>query len=150
MSQSLSQLYIHVIFHVKDYTTTIRKEDETDLYAYLGGIIRQTGSTSIIINGRGDHVHILARLSKNISVSSFVNDLKSGSSFWIKQNKKGYTHFAWQKGYAGFSVSQSRLNAVIQYIRNQEEHHRKATFREEYVRFLKEYGIEYNEDFLWT
>jgi Transposase and inactivated derivatives len=146
MAQSLSQLYVHVIFHVKDYSVKIQTEYHSDLYAYIGGIIKKDNSVLIIINGTEDHIHILAIMSKNISLSSFVKDIKSNSSIWMKRKKQT---FAWQGGYAGFSVSQSRLNTVIQYIRNQKEHHKKITFQEEYIRFLKEYNIGYDEAFLW-
>jgi REP element-mobilizing transposase RayT len=149
MSQSLSKLYVHVIFHIKDERVFIRPEDETELYAYIGGIIRKYDSSPIKINGTENHVHTLSTLSKNMSLAGFIEEIKKSSSHWIKTKGFHYKHFAWQGGYAGYSVSQSKLVIVEQYIEKQKEHHRTVSFREEYLRFLKEYGIDFNETWLW-
>lgn len=150
MSQSLSKLYVHLIFHVKNNIGLIRAEDEKDLYAYMGGVIKSSNSIPVNINGTEDHVHVLCIMSKNISLSDLMEDIKKNSSRWIKTKGTHYQNFAWQGGYAGFSVSQSKVDVVSRYIDNQKEHHKHQTFREEYIQFLKEYGIEYNEDYLWT
>ena len=150
MAQSLSKLYIHIVFHVKNNKILIRTEDEEELYAYIGGIIKANESIPIKINGVGNHIHILAIMSKNLSLSKFVEEIKRNSSRWIKSKGDYYQFFAWQGGYAGFSVSQSIVSKVEKYIDNQKEHHRKQTFQAEYVKFLQEYNINFDEKYLWT
>ena len=150
MSQSLSKLYIHIIFHVKNNRILIREKEMKELYAYMGAIIKDNESIPISINGVGDHVHILCVLSKNIAVAKLVEEIKKHSSRWIKTKDNHYLNFAWQGGYAVFSVSQSIHNATKSYIEKQKEHHHKKTFKEEYLTFLKEYGIDYNDKYLWA
>ena len=150
MSQSLSKLYAHIVFHTKKNQDLIKQDVEKELYAYLGGILKSTKSVPIAINGIEDHVHILCVMSKNIALADLIEELKKNSSRWIKTKGNQYKDFAWQGGYGGFSVSQSKVDVVKSYIENQKEHHKTVTFKEEYIRFLKEYGIDYNEDFLWT
>ncbi len=150
MSQSLSKLYIHLVFHIKNPLVFIRREDKDILYAYIGSIIKDNSSIPVIINGTGDHIHILCVMSKNISLATLTEEIKRHSSRWIKTLGDHYRQFAWQGGYAGFSVSQSLHNKTVLYIQNQEEHHKKMTFQEELIMFLKEYGIEYDERYLWT
>lgn len=105
MSQSLSKLYIHLVFHVKNSLVLIRREHKDILYAYIGSIIKDNGSIPVIINGTGDHIHILCVLSKNISLAALMEEIKRHSSRWIKTLGDQYRQFAWQGGYAGFSVS---------------------------------------------
>ena len=150
MSQSLSKLYVHIIFHIKYTSVPIRKSTANELYAYIGTLIKNQNSIPILINGVEDHIHILCVMSKNIALSNLVEKIKSNSSRWIKTKDIYYKNFAWQGGYAGFSVSASVHDKTKEYIRNQEEHHKKKTFQEEYIMFLKEYGIEYDEKYLWT
>ncbi|RPH29369.1 MAG: transposase [Bacteroidales bacterium] len=150
MSQSLSKLYIHIVFHVKHDHVQIKNEDKNDLYAYIGSIINDNGSIPVLINGTGDHLHILCIMSKNIALAKLTEEIKRHSSRWIKIRGIYYSQFAWQGGYAGFSVSQSLCDKTKKYIENQEEHHKKMTFKEELVVFLKEYGIEYDEQYLWS
>jgi REP element-mobilizing transposase RayT len=150
MAQSLSKLFVHIIFHIKYTSVKIRQEDKKDLYAYMGAIIKDNQSIPILINGVDDHVHILCVMSKNIALSKLVEEIKGNSSRWIKTFNPYYKNFAWQGGYGGFSVSPSLHDKTKRYIENQEEHHKKMTFQEEYLLFLKEYGIEYNEPYLWT
>lgn len=150
MSQSLSKLYVHLIFHVKNNAYLIRQEDENELYAYIGGVIKLSKSIPININGTEDHLHVLCIMSKNISLADLLEDIKRNSSRWIKTKNEYYRNFAWQGGYSGYSVSQSKVEVVDRYIENQKEHHKHHTFREEYLQFLKENGIEYNEAYLWT
>ena len=119
MSQSLSKLYIHTIFHVKDEQVFIRQEDEEELYAYMGGIINNTSSHPIKIGGVSNHIHILADMSKNISLSKFLEEIKRNSSRWIKTKNVHYKNFAWQGGYSGYSVSESKVKVVKKYIENQ-------------------------------
>ena len=150
MSQSLSKLYIHAIFHVKYNESFIRTEDEEELYRYIGGIIGLSKSIPIMINGTDNHIHVLCIMSKNIPLAKLLEDIKSNSSRWIKTLDSHYRDFSWQGGYAGYSVSQSKVEVVKKYIENQKEHHKKQTFQEEYIQFLEENGVEYNLDFLWT
>ena len=150
MSQSLSKLYVHIIFHVKNERPLICGEDEKELYAYIGGIIKQTSSYPISINGTSNHIHVLSTLSKNISLADFIKKIKGNSSRWMKTKGLDYKNFEWQGGYSGYSVSQSKVETVEKYIANQKEHHKRVSFREEYLVFLKEYEIDFDESFLWT
>jgi len=149
MAQSLSKLYIHIIFHTKNDGVLIDKHDSTDLYAYIGSVLKSNDSIPILINGVSDHVHILCVMSKNVALSKLVENIKRHSSRWIKTKGEKYGKFAWQGGYGGFSVSPSLYEKSRRYIENQENHHRKMTFQEEYLLFLKEYNIEYDERYLW-
>jgi REP element-mobilizing transposase RayT len=128
----------------------IKNEDKNDLYAYIGAIIKDNESIPILINGTDNHIHILCVMSKNIALARLTEEIKRHSSRWIKTKGPYYNQFAWQGGYAGFSVSQSLHDKTKLYIQNQEEHHKKMTFKEELMAFLKEYGIEYDERYLWT
>ncbi len=150
MSQSLSKLYVHAIFHVKYNECLIHPENEKELYAYMGGVIKTSKSIPISINGTENHIHVLCVMSKNISLASLLEDIKTNSSRWIKTLGPHYREFAWQGGYAGYSVSQSKLETVKKYIQNQKEHHKKQSFKEEYIQFLKENDVEYKDDYLWT
>ena len=136
MSQSLSKLYIHLIFHVKNVAVPIQSEDKNILYAYIGSIINDNDSIPIIINGTKDHVHILCVMLKNLSLAKLTEEIKRHSSRWIKTIGPQYKKFAWQGGYAGFSVSQSLHHKTKEYILNQEEHHKKMTFKEELLAFF--------------
>jgi putative transposase len=150
MAQSLSKLYVHIVFHIKNPHCPIRNEDKKDLYAYIGSIIKDNSSIPILINGVSNHVHILCIMSKNIALSKLVEEIKRHSSRWIKTLGAHYNQFEWQGGYAGFSVSQSIHDKTKLYIENQEVHHKKMTFQEELIAFLKEYQINYDERYLWT
>ena len=102
-----------------------------------------------MINSVEDHVHILFSISKNIGISQIVKEVKTGSSKWIKTKGEAFRQFHWQSGYGAFSVTESHIDAVKKYIANQEEHHRKMTFQEEFVQLLKKHHIEYDERYLW-
>ncbi|MCD4772066.1 MAG: IS200/IS605 family transposase [Bacteroidales bacterium] len=151
MGQSLSKLYVHLIFGTKNRLPLINKEFEQRLYSYLAGTFKKYESTAIIINGAADHVHILFVLSKNIALAKLLEEVKKQSSKWIKTIDKNNQKFAWQIGYAAFSVSGSKVDVVKKYIENQKEHHKKKTFREEVEEFLKQYDvIEYDEKYFWS
>ena len=150
MSQSLSKLYVHAIFHVKNNECLIKPEDDEELYTYIGGVIKLSKSIPIIFNGIENHIHVLCIMSKNICLADLVEDIKRNSSRWIKTKGVHYKNFAWQGGYAGFSVSTSKVEVVKKYIANQKNHHKKQTFQDEYIQFLKEHGVDYNDEFLWT
>ncbi len=150
MSQSLSKLYVHFVFHVKNNIHVIREEDRDELYSYMGSIIKDNNSIPIIINGVEDHVHVLCIMSKNIALSKLLEEVKRHSSRWIKTKGKHYENFAWQGGYGGFSVSPSLHKTTKKYIENQVEHHKKVSTKDEYIGILKEYEIDYDERYLWT
>lgn len=128
----------------------IRDEDKNRLYAYIGAIIKDQGSIPVAINGTSNHIHILCIISKNIALSALLEEIKRHSSRWIKTLHPYYSTFSWQGGYAGFSVSPSLIKKTRNYIENQEEHHRKKTFEEELILYLKEYGIDYDEKYLFS
>lgn len=150
MAQSLSKLYVHIVFRIKNTSVTIQKTDRMELYAYMGSIIKDNQSMPILINGTEDHIHVLCVISKNIALAKLVEEIKRHSSRWIKTKGDYYARFAWQGGYAGFSVSPSVVEKTRAYIANQEQHHKKLKPQEEYKRFLDEYEIEYNTEYLWT
>lgn len=149
MPQSLAQLYTHLIFSTKNREPWLIPEVRSELSAYFGGILRQLQSPVIAVGMVGDHVHILFRQSKNISIAELVEEVKKSSSKWIKTRKPDFRRFYWQRGYAAFSVSASRLGAVEKYVRSQERHHRVLTFQDELRRFFKEYNVEYDERYVW-
>jgi putative transposase len=150
MAQSLSKLYVHIIFHVKDSLSLIQTADKHELYAYIGAVIKDLDSLPIVINGTADHIHIMVVMSKNIALAKFLEDIKRHSSRWIKTKGDHYRQFAWQGGYSAFSVSPSLYDKTKDYILNQENHHRKLTFKEELILFLNEYNIDYDERYLWA
>ena len=150
MAQSLSKLYVHLVFHIKKTAVPIRNEEKDSLYAYIGSIIKDNSSIPIIINGTKDHLHILCVQSKNITLAKLTEEIKRHSSRWIKTLNPYYRHFAWQGGYAGFSISPSLHDKTKKYIANQEEHHKRISFKEELIAFLNEYDIENDEQYLWA
>ena len=150
MSQSLSHILIHLVFSTKERKNIIVEDIREELYAYMGSIIKSTDSTSIIINGTADHVHILFRLSKTHALCEVIEIVKKSSSKWIKSKGRQFQLFQWQGGYGAFSVSESLGDNVKLYIQNQEQHHRKISFKEELQQLLDKHGIKYNSEYLWT
>ena len=150
MSQSLSHILIHLVFSTKERKNIIVESIREELYAYMGGILKSIDSTSIIINGTADHVHVLFRLSKTHALCEVIESVKKNSSKWIKSKGRQFELFQWQGGYGAFSVSESLGENVIKYIQNQEQHHRKISFKEELQQLLEKHGIKYNSEYLWT
>ena len=151
MGQSLSQLYVHLIYGTKNRFPLIRPEWEEGLHSYMAGILKNYKSPAILINSVPDHVHILFRLSKNYALEKVVEEVKKQSSKWVKEIERRTPKFSWQNGYGAFSVSSSKLEVVKQYIMNQKEHHKKVTFQEEVNVFIKQYGIiEYDATYFWS
>lgn len=148
MANTYTKLNVHIVFHVKSTGIPFRKKDLGQVFAYIGGIIQNVGGYPVTIGGITNHIHILATMPKTLSVSEFVQVIKANSSKWIKTLDNYYMDFAWQEGYGAFCVSPSLLKKTIRYIETQEEHHKKETVREEFIRFLKANGIEYNERYL--
>jgi REP-associated tyrosine transposase len=148
MPHTHTNLLAHVIFGTKDRMPLIAADCKPQLHAYMGGIVRELGGKAYVINGTSDHIHLLINLPPSLSLSDAVRVIKTNSSRWMKE-QKGASKFGWQPGYAAFSVSQSNVKAVAAYIERQEEHHRKTSFRDEYVSFLKKHGVDFEERFLW-
>jgi len=119
------------------------------MHAYLGGTCNELECPVLTVGGVADHVHILCALSHNLSIAKIVGDIKRGSSKWVKTKGRMLTKFAWQNGYGVFSVGQSEVDRVRHYILGQEDHHKRKTFQDEYRSFLKEYGVNYDEKYLW-
>ncbi len=149
MTQSLSKMYVHIIFRIPNKGIQIRSNESNQLYAYIGGVIKKTGCIPILINGMPDHIHILCVLSKNIALSLLLEEIKRNSSRWIKTKGTYYNNFAWQGGYGVFSVSASVCTRTQEYIAQQSIHHKRMSFKDEYLKYLDEYGVDYNEDYLW-
>jgi len=149
MPQSLSQLFVHLIFSTKNRQPLIDQSIEAELHAYLGGACKDLGCYPVIVGGYHDHVHILCNLSRTIAVMKLLENIKSSSSRWVKTKGADYSGFYWQDGYAAFSVSPSHLDAVYKYIANQHEHHRHQSFQDECRTFFKKYKVDYDERYVW-
>jgi putative transposase len=150
MAQSLPRIWTHLIFSTKDrfpFLTdgTIRR----DMHAYLATVLRSHDCETLVVGGPSDHVHALFALSRKYSIAEIVKEVKRTSSGWIKEVSRSHSKFHWQKGYGAFSVSQSHLETVNRYIEQQEQHHRRVAFKDEYRVFLKKYGIDYDERYVW-
>ncbi len=148
MSRTFTNLLTHVIFSTKDREPMIRTEIRSELFAYLGGLTRELRGKAYGINGTSDHVHMLISLPPNVCMSDALRFIKANSSGWVKDKWK--KAFAWQLGYGAFSVSKSNVPEVLRYIANQEKHHRRVTFKNEFVDFLRKYEIDYDERYLWN
>ncbi len=148
MAQSLYKIYLHIIFHVKSTSPKIGDEHLGRVHSYIGQLVNSTGCKVIRVGGICDHVHIVCLLSKNENVAHLMEEVKRNSSRWIKALAPTYEHFAWQGGYAVFSVSQSQINKVLDYVGNQIEHHKEQSFRDEYLSFLRLYNVEYDDRFV--
>ncbi len=149
MAHTLTKIYVHLIWHIRTDSQKIRTEDKADLYKFMGGIIKENGCLPCVIGGTDNHVHLLISLSVTQTLSKVVAAIKRSSSMWMSNRDARYSHFYWQSGYAAFSVSESRLETVKEYIQGQEEHHHKMSFEEEYRRFLDLHKIKYDERFLF-
>ena len=148
MAQSLVQIYLHTIFSTKNRQPFL-KTDQTEMYSYLAGISKNLECPTLIIDGTEDHVHLLTRHSKNITVVDYLRELKRSSSKWIKIFNPKQKSFAWQKGYGVFSISAPHVEPVKKYIANQKHHHHRESFQDEFRRFCKRYDVEIDERFVW-
>lgn len=149
MANTYTQLYIHYVFAVQNRRSLIGKTWQIDLHKYISGIIDQQGHKLYIINGVSDHIHILISMSPKQSPSDLMYHLKRSSSLWINNNKLTMGQFSWQDGFGAFSLGYAQLPQKIKYIESQEEHHKKTSFREEYLKFLKDYGVDYDERYIF-
>jgi REP element-mobilizing transposase RayT len=149
MGQSLSKVYIHLIFSTRGREPLLVGGLRGQTHAYLAAVFNNHDSPAIRVGGTGDHIHALFRLSKNRALAEVVEEIKTSSSRWIKTQGRELGGFHWQNGYGGFSVSPGELEQVAEYIDQQETHHRKLDFQDEYRRFLKRYAVEYDERYVW-
>ena len=150
MPQSLSIVYIHLVFSTKERRPFLRDKPARDsLHGYLGGISKNLDCPPILIGGVEDHVHLLCRFARTITQAEWVKELKRVSNGWLKEQGSEYADFEWQGGYADFSVSKSNLEQVKRYIANQEEHHRKMGFQEELRELLRRHQQEWDERYVW-
>jgi len=150
MSQSLVQIYLHIVFSTKNRQPFLRdKEFRARTHAYLAGICTNLDCPALIIGGVEDHVHLLCRFGKTIEVATLVRELKRDSSKWIKENDERLDDFHWQSGYGAFSASPSHVEILKEYIANQEEHHGRESFQDEFRRICRKYGVEIDERYVW-
>ena len=149
MPQSLSKVYVHITFSTKNRQNLIDDQIESELFEYLGGICKGLNCNPVRIGGYKNHVHILCLLSRKIAQMKLIEELKKQSSKWIKSKNRKYSNFYWQDGYGIFSVNPRQIEVVMSYINNQKFHHRKITFKEELLAFLKKYNLKYDELYLW-
>ena len=149
MADTYSKIYIHIIFSTKNRNNLIQSSFREELFKYISGIIKGKGQTSLAINGTSDHIHILVGLKPDKSISDLVRDIKHFSTNFIKNRNLCKVKFAWQEGYAAFSYSYSQIDSVIKYIINQEKHHKRKSFKDEYQEFLNKFSIEYKEKYLF-
>ena len=145
-NMSLTCLNVHIVFSTKHRRKLIEKDWKEELHKYIGGIIKDLKAVPLAIGGIDDHIHLLVGLKSFHRPDYLIRDIKSGSTKWVKRNKRGL--FAWQKGYAAFSVSPDRIDGVKNYVLNQEEHHKKESFVDELIGLLEEAGIEYDPEYL--
>ena len=149
MGQSLVQVYVHVVFSTKGRKPLLKSDEHRDrLHAYLNGTCKNQSSPAVIVGGVEDHVHLLVRLGKTIEISKLILSLKKDSSAWVK-NELNIGNFYWQSGYGAFSVSPSHVEGLTHYIANQQEHHRKESFQDEFRRLCLKYGVEIEERYVW-
>ncbi|OAI54074.1 transposase [Planctomyces sp. SCGC AG-212-M04] len=147
MPQSLARNLIHLIYSTKSRVPCLSAQLRPKLYAYKAGILKDWNSPALVIGGVEDHVHVLCVLSKNHALTKIVEEIKKGSSKWLKT--QGLRDFHWQAGYGAFSVSESNSAQVARYIERQETHHRKLSYQEEFREFLKRHGVEFDERNVW-
>ena len=150
MAQTLTRVLVHIVFSTKDRRNLIAPAVEPELHAYLGGICRSRESAALAIDGTENHVHLLVSLSKNIALSDLMMTLKKDSSIWIKRDREAFRDFHWQDGYGAFSIGESQVRAVTDYVRGQKERHKTLTFEDELVAMAKRYGIAFDPRHLWT
>jgi REP element-mobilizing transposase RayT len=149
MANTYTQIHLQFVFAVKYRNGLIHGSFKEELYKYISGIIKENNHKLLAINGMPDHLHIFIGMRPSQSISDLLQDIKGSSSKWINEKKFLKVKFEWQEGYGAFSYSKSHVNNVISYIQNQENHHKKESFREEYLKFLKVFEIEYDERYIF-
>ena len=149
MAGTFSQIYIQVVFAVKSRDSLIHSSWEEELYKYISGIVRNKEQKMLAINGMADHIHFLIGMKPSCCLSDLVREIKKSSNDFIKEKGFSKFKFQWQEGYGAFSYSHSNLDNVIKYIMNQKEHHKKKSFKDEYMEFLKKFEIEFKDEYLF-
>ena len=149
MANTYTQLYVHIVFSPKGRQNLITEKIKDEIYKYIAGIIKRKNQKLIIINGMPDHIHIFICFLPEISISGLVRDIKANSTNYINERKLVLGKFEWQKGFGAFTYSKSQMKGVIRYIEQQEKHHKKKTFKEEYLELLKKFEIEFKEEYLF-
>ncbi len=149
MPGTFSQVYIQVVFAVKDRENLISKTWKDELHKYIAGTIKSKEQKPIIVNGMPDHIHAFIGLRPSMPISELVREIKNNSTNFINEKKMVRGKFSWQEGYGAFSYGHSQISKVYDYILNQEEHHKNKTFREEYIGFLKKFEIDFDEKYLF-
>lgn len=149
MANTYSQIYVQVVFAVQWREGLINSTWKDELYKYITGIVKNSNQKLLAINGVSDHVHILLNIKPNIALSDLVRDIKANSSRFINEKKFVKGKFNWQEGFGAFSYSISQLDDVIEYIQRQEEHHKKTSFKDEYLKHLKRFQVEYDEKYVF-
>jgi len=149
MTHTYTQLDYHLVWSTKNREPIITPLFQERLYEYIGGVFRDMNSVCLEIGGVADHLHILARISSTVSISDLIRDVKASSTRWMQKEVLRNGAFSWQEGYGAFSVSPSHLDPITQYIKNQAEHHKSVTFKEEFLRILDKNKVNYEEKYLW-
>ncbi len=150
MPQSLATVYLHLVFSTKERRPWLHDEAvRASLHEYLGGISKRLECAPILIGGVEDHVHILARFGRTISIADWVKEIKRSSNLWLQEHGTNWRDFQWQGGYAVFSVSQSSLSRVRDYVARQEEHHRKLSFQDELRAMFRKHEMDFDERYVW-
>ncbi len=149
MSQSLSQVIVHIVFSTKERRPLLDPEIRGRMHAYLATVCRDCGCEAYRVGGTADHAHLALRLARTISQAELVEKIKKTSSAWIKKEGVQYASFSWQAGYGAFSIGWSQLEDLQKYIEHQEEHHRTRTFQDEYRDFLRKYHVGFDERYVW-
>jgi REP element-mobilizing transposase RayT len=149
MPQSLSKVVLHMIFSTKNREPWLDRDVRPRMHAYLATICRDLGGEIVHVGGVADHVHIITTLPRTLSQAQLVETIKKASSKWIKALDTRYRGFFWQRGYGAFSVSPSQLDSVLEYVDNQQGHHRGRTFQEEYRELLRKHGVDFDERYVW-
>ncbi|MDP3643549.1 MAG: IS200/IS605 family transposase [Bacteroidota bacterium] len=149
MADTFSQIYIQVVFAIQNRNALIKPEWEEELYKYITGIVQNKGQKMLAINGASNHIHFFIGMKPTCCLSDLVREVKKSSNTFIKEKRFTNFNFRWQEGFGAFSYSHSQLTDVIQYIERQKEHHKKKTFKEEYLAFLKAFEIEFKDEYLF-
>jgi REP element-mobilizing transposase RayT len=149
MANTFSQIYIQTVFAVSGRMSLMTGDYKEELHKYIAGIVRNKRQKLLQINGMSDHLHILIGLRPAMALADLVRDIKSDSSDWINRRRLARGKFAWQEGYGAFSYGHSQLDMIIRYIQNQERHHKRRTFKDEYLTLLKRFEIEFKEEYVF-
>lgn len=150
MANTYTQIYIQVVFAVSGRLSLIRSEYKEEIYKFITGIVRNDGHKLITINGMSDHVHILIGLKPNMALADLARDIKSNSTNFINERRLAQGKFGWQEGYGAFSYGHSQLDTIIRYIQNQEQHHSKKSFKDEYLTLLKKFRISFENKYVFS